>query len=323
MERGGEFAAGTWFVPPVEYWHALRPRDAQASAALRALTDGQAGEIVRAAAQALAEQQAAQAAAGAVDGTSQSRSLVPTADEVVQEIVSRLLPALGDRRLVAGVGALVRAVLRLAESTAAFVAPPVAPKTQSNRINGMFADLKPEHGDDQTLREAVTGITPMQGWSGGETRWASSAADPRREPCAVREAGRRQGPARGLFVRRRPRRLAQRRVHRSGIGPVWTPVLDVLRPLAYRAACPTTTVQHREALLLLLEAIADGPLAVPAGTLREVVLSEPHEKQERVGQVLRRDGRTVVVLGCRSVDRQTGRVNWLALDQIRPAGSAR
>ncbi|WP_109000604.1 hypothetical protein [Streptomyces rishiriensis] len=320
MERGGEFAAGTRFVPPVEYWHALRPRDERASAALRALTDEQAAEIVRAAARALAERQAVLAAAGPVDAASEGRSVVPTADEVVQEIVSRLLPALGDRRLVTGVGALVRAVLRLAESTAAFVAPPVArPTAQSNRVDGMFADLKPEHGDDQTLREAVTGITPMQGWWGGETRWATlrqirsvnhvlsgKPADGKPLPGASRTAGVPDGWRSDEFTV-------------PGIGPVWTPVLDVLRPLAYRAACPTTTVQHREALLLLLEAIADGPLAVPAGLLREVVLSEPHEKQERVGQVLRRDGRTVVVLGCQSVDRQTGRVNWLALEHD-PAG---
>ncbi|MER6414138.1 hypothetical protein [Streptomyces humidus] len=315
MERGGEFAAGTRFVPPVEYWHALRPRDEQASAALRALTDERAGEIVRAAAQALAERQAALAAAGVVDGTSESRSVVPTADEVVQEIVSRSLPALGDRRLVTGVGALVRAVLRLAESTAAFVAPPVArPKAESSRVNGMFADLKPEHGDDQTLREAVTGITPMHGWWGSETCWATlrqiravnhvlsgKPADGRPLPEASRPAGVPDGWRSDEFTV-------------PGSGPVWTPVLDVLRPLAYRAACPTTTVEHREALLLLLEAVADGPLATRSGVLREVVLSEPHERQERVGQVLRRDGRTVVVLDCQSVDRQTGRVNWLALD---------
>ncbi|WP_329407039.1 hypothetical protein OG802_03330 [Streptomyces sp. NBC_00704] len=315
MERGGEFAAGTRLVVPAEYWHALRPRDERGSAALRALTDEQADAIVRAASRALAERQAALAAAGAVDGTSQSRSDVPTADEVVRETVSRLLPALGDDRLVTGVGAIVRAVLRLAESTAAFVTPPVArPKAESNRINGMFADLKPEHGDDQTLREAVTGLSPLQGWWGGEARWATlrqiravnhvlsgKPADGKALPEACRAAGVSEGWRSDEFTV-------------PGIGPVWTPVLDVLRPLAYRAACPTTTVQHREALLLLLEAIADGPLAAPEVGLREVVLSEPYEKQERAGQVLRRDGRTVVVLGCQSIDRQNARVNWLALD---------
>ncbi|MFF1545916.1 hypothetical protein [Streptomyces sp. NPDC058291] len=316
MERGGEFAAGTRFVPPVEYWHALRPRDEEASAALRALSDERAAEIVRAATRALAERQARSTAAGSVDGSAQSRDVVPTADEVVQEIVSRFLPALGDRRLVTGVAALVRAVLRLAESTAAFVAPPVVrSKAQDNRIHGMFADLKPEYGDDRTLREAVTGIAQVQGW-GGETTWSTL-----RQIRAVNQVLSGE-PADGKALPEASRPVGVADGWRSdeftvpGIGPVWTPVLDALRSLAYRAACPTTTVQHREALLLLLEAVAEGPLATPegAGALREVVLSEPYEKQERVGQVLRRDGRTVVVLGCQSVDRQGGRVNWLALD---------
>ncbi|WP_327312941.1 hypothetical protein [Streptomyces sp. NBC_01235] len=320
MERGGEFAAGTRFVPPVGFWHALRPRDERASAVLRALTDEQAAELLRTAARALAERQAKLTAAGAVDGTSQSKAVVPTADEVIQEIVSRALPALGDPRLVTGVAALVRAGLRLAESTASFVAPPAErPKAEPRRVDGMFADFAPEHGDDETLREAATGLVEMQGWWGNETRWSAL-----RQIRAVNHvlSGK---PADGKALAEASRSTGAADGWRSddftvpGIGLVWTPVLDVLRPLAYRAASPTVTEARREALLLLFEAIADGPLAAPAGALRKVVLSEPHEKQERVGQVLRRDGRTVVVLGCQNVDRQAGLVNWLALDHD-PAG---
>ncbi|SHI61897.1 hypothetical protein [Streptomyces sp. 3214.6] len=320
MERGSEFAAGTRFVPPVEFWHALRPRDARASAVLRALTDEQAAGLLRTAAQALDERQAKLAAARAVDGTAESKAVVPAADEVIQEIVSRALPALGDSRLVTGVAALVRAMLRLTESTASFVAPPVErPKAERGRVDGMFADFEPEHGDDETLREATTGLVEVQGWWGNETRWTTlrqiravnhvlSGKQADGKPLA--EASRSAGVADGW-------RSDEFTV--PAIGLVWTPLLDVLRPLAYRAAGPTVTDARREALLLLFEAITDGPLAVPAGALREVVLSEPHEKQERVGQVLRRDGRTVVVLGCQRLDRQAERVDWLALDHD-PAG---
>ncbi|MEV5343255.1 hypothetical protein AB0K93_33000, partial [Streptomyces sp. NPDC052676] len=45
LSRGGEFAAGTRLVPPVDFWHALRPRDEAASALLRALSDAQADEV--------------------------------------------------------------------------------------------------------------------------------------------------------------------------------------------------------------------------------------------------------------------------------------
>ncbi|MEU1193587.1 hypothetical protein [Streptomyces sp. NPDC005859] len=320
MERGGEFAAGTRFVPPVDFWHALRPRDERASAQLRALTDEQAAEVLRTAAEALTRRQAKLAAAKVVDGTSESSAVVPPADEVVQEIVSRALPALGDGNLVLGVAALVRAVLRLGESTAAFVAPPVErPKAERRRVDGMFADLKPEYGDDATLREATTGLTEVHGWWGSEVSWSTL-----RQIRAVNHvlSGK---PADGKALAEAARSTGARDRWSSdeftlpGIGLVWTPMLDVLRPLAYRAASATVTEAHREALLLLFEAITDGPLATTGGALREVVLSEPHEKQERVGQVLRRDGRVVVVLGCQNVDRQAGRVHWLALDHD-PAG---
>ncbi|SER66327.1 hypothetical protein SAMN04487983_102012 [Streptomyces sp. yr375] len=345
MERGGEFAAGTRFVPPVDFWHALRPRDERASAVLRALTDEQAAEVLRAGARALAERQAklAQVAAAGVaeEATRPKRSMgakrstapaataatgtggvtapdqpaVPTADEVLQDVVSRCLPALGDARLRSGVAALAHAVLRLAESLASFVAPPVErPKAAGRRIDGMFADVSPEYGDDETLREATTGLVELHGWWGSERRWnalrqirgvnhvlSGKPADGK----ALADASRSTGVADGW-------RSDEFTV--PGIGLVWPAVLDVLRPLAYRAVTPAVTEAHREALLLLCEAIADGPLVVPGAALREVVLSEPHEKQERVGQVLRRDGRTVVVLGCQNVDRQAGRVHWLALD---------
>ncbi|MEU8574514.1 hypothetical protein [Streptomyces asoensis] len=321
MERGGEFAAGTRFVPPVAFWHALRPRDERASAVLRTLTDERAADLLKAAGQALVRRQEKLAAARLVDGTAEAGAVVPPADEVVREIVAGALPALGDTDLVTGVAALVRAALRLAESTAAFVAPPVErPKAERRRTDGMFADLKPEYGDDATLREATTGLAELHGWWGSDVRWNTL-----RQIRAVNHAlsGK---PADGKVLAEAARAAGSSEGWRSdgftlpGIGLVWTPVLDVLRPLAYRAASATVTDTHREALLLLLEAIADGPLAGAGGALREIVLSEPQDKQERVGQVLRRDGRVVIVLGCQSVDRQSGRVHWLALDHD-PSGA--
>ncbi|CAM5257912.1 DNA-binding protein OS=Streptomyces aurantiogriseus OX=66870 GN=GCM10010251_60810 PE=4 SV=1 [Streptomyces aurantiogriseus] len=345
LERGGEFAAGTRLVPPVDFWHALRPRDESASAILRALSDEQAGELLRTGAQALAERAALVAAAGASAAAASGgrptgastgaavgrpagasaaaaddKPVVPTADEVLREAVSRSLPALTEPHLLTGVASLVRAVLRLAESTAAFVAPPVErPRVDRRRAEGMFSDYSPEYGDDQTLREATADLADQQGWWGGDQRWSAL-----RQIRAVNHvlSGK---PADGKPLPERSRLTATADGWQSddftipGIGLVWLSVLDALRPLAYRAASPALTETHREALLLLFEAVTDGPLAAPGGALREVLLSEPHDKQERVGQVLRRQGRTVVVLGCQNVDRQAGRVNWLALDHD-PAG---
>ncbi|WFE97732.1 hypothetical protein [Micromonospora sp. WMMD987] len=75
------FAAGTRLVPPLEYWHFLRPRDEAGSAALRDVTDAQAGAL-------LAE------AAGLDAGQ-------------VPALVGRHLPQLTAPALVAGVAGLV------------------------------------------------------------------------------------------------------------------------------------------------------------------------------------------------------------------------
>ncbi|MEV6180053.1 hypothetical protein [Streptomyces sp. NPDC052015] len=346
LQRGGEFAAGTPLVPPVDFWHALRPRDEDASAILRALSDEQAGELLRVGAQALAERAALVAAAAASAAATASpaagpassaaaatarstttartdtdKPAVPTADEVVREAVSRALPALTEPHLLTGVASLVRAVLRLAESTASFVAPPVQrPQVDRRRVEGMFADYSPENGDDETLREAVSGLAHLHGWSGSGARYTVL-----RQIRAVNLvlSGK---PADGKPLPARARLTSAVGGWRSedltvpGIGLVWPSVLGALRPLAYRAASPTVTDAQREALLLLFEAITEGPLAAPEGSLREVVLSEPRDQQERAGQVLRREGRTVVVLGCLRVDHQSGRVHWLALDHD-PAGT--
>ncbi|MFJ4623696.1 hypothetical protein [Streptomyces sp. NPDC088812] len=348
LERGGEFAAGTRLVPPVDFWHALRPRDEEASALLRALGDDRAGELLRAGAQALAERAAlvaaaaeasgagaAPAATGAAAGTSavgtpavrvtatgtaDAEPAVPSADTMLQEALSRCLPALTEPHLLAGVASLVRAVVRLEESTAAFVAPPVErPQADRRRTEGMFGDYRPENGDDQTLREAAGGFAHLHGWAGSNPRHAvlrqiravnhvlsGKPADGRPLPAGARLTPAADGWDSDDFTV-------------PGMGLMWPSVLDVLRPLAYRAASPTVTDAHREALLLLFEAITEGPLAAPGGALREIVLSEPLPRQERSGQVLRRDGRTVVVLDCRNVDTQGGRVHWLALDHD-PAG---
>ncbi|GGQ93918.1 hypothetical protein [Streptomyces pilosus] len=322
LQRGGEFAAGTPLVPPVDFWHALRPRDEKASAVLRALSDDQARELLREGARVLAERQARMAAARRANadtdggtGREPDHSGVPSAQETLRTVVARSLPALTEPRILTGVTGLVLAVLRLAESVAAFVEPPARqPGTPSRQVAGMFADYRPENGDDQTLREATAGLAEQHGWWGGGQRWSvlrqiravnhvltGKPAEGKALPAAARLTG----PADGWTSDARTV---------PAEGPAWPSVLDALRPLAYRAASPALTQTHRAALLLLFEAIAEGPLAASGTVLRDVVLSEPRGKQDRAGQVLRRDGRTVVVLGCQSVDHHHQRVNWLALD---------
>ncbi|MFF4472545.1 hypothetical protein ACFYZ3_23645 [Streptomyces sp. NPDC001599] len=341
-ERGGEFAAGTPFVPPVSFWHALRPRDEGSSAVLRAFTDEDAADLLRAAVRALAERQAQVSAAKAADeaagerdadsgaatgaaggASAANRPVVPTADEVVRRLVARALPGLTDKRLLVGVTALVRTTVQIADAVTRFVTPPVEqPKPQRKRTEGMFADYRPEHGDDRTLRAAADGLARMWGSWGGESQWTAL-----RQIRGVNHvlSGK---PADGMRLPERTRRSAlgdgwhsdEHTVPR--IGMIWPELLGVLRPLAYRATAPTLPEAEREALLLLFEALAEGPLAAPGDVVREIVLGEPfdkHRQRERAGQVLRREGRTVVVLGCQNVDMARDRVNWLAVEHD-PAG---
>ncbi|CAL9649166.1 hypothetical protein SUDANB150_06534 [Streptomyces sp. enrichment culture] len=338
-ERGGEFAAGTPFLPPVSFWHALRPRDEGASAVLRAFTDEAAADLLREAARALAERQAQVNAAKAADGAAGdggaqpaaadaapaagNRPVVPSAEDVVRRAVAGALPGLTDERLLVGVAALVRSTVRIVDAVTRFVTPPVEqPKPERKRTEGMFADYRPRHGDDRTLRAAADGLSRMWGSWGGEGQWTAL-----RQIRAVNHvlSGK---PADGTRLPDRTRRSALGDGWHSDeytvprIGMTWPDLLGVLRPLAYRATVPTLPAAEREALLLLFEALAEGPLATPGEGLREIVLGEPHDRhrqQERAGQVLRRDGRTVVVLGCQNVDTARDRVNWLALDHD-PAG---
>ncbi|MER5519288.1 hypothetical protein [Streptomyces sp. NPDC002763] len=315
-ESGGAYAAGTRLVPPVAFWHALRPRDEPGSDVLRALTDEAAGALMRATATALDERRQALARAGQDDT---ARAAVPAADDVALAAVAQSLPGLTDRRLLIGVTSLVRAALRVAESSASLATPPKErPRQPRQRTDGMFADYSPEHGGDRTLHDAVAGVVSLQNaWQSG---WAAL-----RQIRSVNHvlSGR---PADGKPLPGHERLDAVGDGWLSdehtvpGIGAIWPAVLGALRPLAYRAASPALADVQREPLLLLFEALAEGPLPGLGTTLREVVLSEPHDKQQRTGQVLRRDGRTVVILGCQSVDVRLDQVEWLALDHD-PSGA--
>ncbi|MFJ5972380.1 hypothetical protein [Streptomyces sp. NPDC093060] len=315
-ERGSEFAAGTRLVPPLPFWHALRPRDEQGSAVLRALTDEQAAELLRVTALALDGRRQALERAGSDEA---AKAAVPSADHVALGAVALALPGCTDGRLLTGVTSLVRVTLRLTESATTFADPPRERPQKAGENEEMFADYRPRHGDDRTLHDALSGVAGLHGWWYGE-RWSVL-----RQIRAVNHVLSGE-PAEGGRLPDREQLAAlgdgwlsdERTI--PGIGMVWPPALGVLRALAHRAASPALSDARREPLLLLLEAVAEGPLAAAGGALREIVLCEPHDKQQRAGQVLRRDGRTVVVLGCQSIDSERDRVRWLALDHD-PSGA--
>ncbi len=89
-----KFARGTGILPPLSFWHHLRPRDPRGSAALRALTDERATALL--------------AGAAGLDRAG------------VGELVARELPELTHPALVAGVAGVVRQAAKRAATLAEF-----------------------------------------------------------------------------------------------------------------------------------------------------------------------------------------------------------
>ncbi|MFF9576560.1 hypothetical protein ACF1BA_15250 [Streptomyces rubiginosohelvolus] len=319
---GGNDAAGTPYVPPAVYWHALRPRDEQGSATLRKLTEARAHELFDEVAAAVVRHLNAFRAVEEYTG--------PSSQEMSQEAVARILPEVSDVRLLAGVTAIVRNAVDRAVAVAQYLEPPAPaqPVTPRNtaRTQGMFFDHEPEHGDDTTLRAATAwGAEKVRGsWYGGGSRWTAI-----RQILAVNHVLGGEpafGPPTPSKVPFTPVDGWQRDEYTvPGESLAWTPLLDKLPELAYRAASEATSAEHRAGLIVLLEALAAGPLADPAGTVRRVELVEPldaaapgrtgrPEAVHRLGQVLRKGPRTVVVLANHGRNSRDDAARWLALD---------
>ncbi|MFH8435551.1 hypothetical protein ACH4A3_10045 [Streptomyces sp. NPDC018007] len=319
---GGGDAAGTPYVPPVAYWHALRPRDEQGSAALRKLTDDRGQELFDA------------VAAAVVQHARESRAVEkytgPSAWEMSEEAVARVLPEVSDERLLTGVTAVAWNAVDRAVEVIRYLDPPApaqpATPQHTARTKGMFFDHEPEHGDDTTLRAATAwGSEQMRGsWWGGGSRWTAI-----RQILAVNHvlggepAFGPPPPSKVPFTPVDGWRRDEYTV--PGDSPAWAPLLDKLPELAYRAASEATLPGHRAGLLVLLEALAAGPLADPAGTVRRVVLVEPldtaapgrtgrPEAVHRLGQVLRKGPRTVVIIADQGRNSRDDAARWLALD---------
>ncbi|MFF2860835.1 hypothetical protein ACFVSX_13155 [Streptomyces rubiginosohelvolus] len=319
---GGNDAAGTPYVPPAVYWHALRPRDEQGSTILRKLTEARAHELFDEVAAAVVRHLNAFRAVEEYTG--------PSSQEMSQEAVARILPEVSDVRLLAGVTAIVRNAVDRAVAVAQYLEPPApaqsATPRNTARTQGMFFDHEPEHGDDTTLRAATAwGAEKVRGsWYGGGSRWTAV-----RQILAVNHVLGGEpafGPATPSKVPFTPVDGWQRDAYTVPCESLaWTPLLDKLPELAYRAASEATSAEHRAGLLVLLEALAAGPLADPAGTVRRVELVEPlhaaapgrtgrPEAVHRLGQVLRKGPRTVVVLANHGRNSRDDAARWLALD---------
>ncbi len=119
---GDAFADGTPLVPPLRYWHALRPRDERGSAALRAVTVADADALLAAVA----------------------------AGRTPQEAVAAALPAITHPALVKGVTAVVALAATYAERVARFA--------EKARRPVAAAPLVARFARDGVLNEALGGL---------------------------------------------------------------------------------------------------------------------------------------------------------------------
>ncbi|MET8980104.1 DNA-binding protein [Streptomyces sp. NPDC004539] len=116
----GDFAAGTPILPPLAYWHCLRPRDVRGSEALRRVSDETARELLRA------------------------RELT--------DAVGELLPEVTDAALRAGVVGVLRYAVEQQEVLDAASARLTA------ELAGVQEDEGPAGPSDRVLREALSGF---------------------------------------------------------------------------------------------------------------------------------------------------------------------
>ncbi|MFC6594255.1 DNA-binding protein [Kitasatospora paranensis] len=224
----GTFAEGTLILPPMRYWHCLRPRDPQGSAALRRIDADTAAGLLK--------------AAGAAD---------PKKPEELTAAVRALLPAVGDDALAAGIAGVVRFAAAQQQSLDAVA------KRLADRLAGVGEPAAPTGPTDHRLRAALSGLGCVGSWYGNaQARYTAAQLDflaaacrPDAEPAAPGTLHL-DGPA-----------LPYARID-------WLRLPELAGPVALRAAAPVGADEDRAALAELLHALDGLGLTTPEGAAR-------------------------------------------------------
>lgn len=242
-DRFPPYARGTAVVPPVGWWHCLRPRDEEVSKILRGVTDEQGRALL----------------AAAKDG--------PAA-------VQQVLPAITDPRLIAGVAGVVGVAALCAQAISELPLP------------GEPAALEPVAVDrisDVVTASALAGICTRTGayesaFSFNQALLADTSAVAALESAMAAFS---DSPDRAQS-------FASSRVD-------WTCLVGGLGAVALRAASPATSVEHRAALVALLEAAVGTPL-LEKDRWRTLLLSQESEQDLPIGAVIKTSGGSAVVV---------------------------
>ncbi|GAA1197087.1 DNA-binding protein [Kitasatospora gansuensis] len=222
----GLFAEGTPILPPMRYWHCLRPRDLTGSLALRRLDDGTAAALLKAGVESTAS-------------TEQSDGL-PAA-------VAALLPEVRDEALLKG----VTGVLRYAAAQQA-VLDAVAARL-AEELAGSPAVAAPTGPGDQGLHVGLSGLGVLR------YRWGTLTTHQIAEQLAfLATVARPDAPATPAG------RLHPDGQPLPYIGIGWENLGGLVEPAALRAVSGTVPAEERETLAWLAQTL-DG-LGLGAGS---------------------------------------------------------
>ncbi|MCE0539100.1 hypothetical protein LWF15_26725 [Kineosporia rhizophila] len=256
---GSEYAKGTAYVPPLAFWHALRPRDEKGSAALRSITVEQARALLDAARRGKAE-----------------------------KAVRKVLPQITGERLALGVAGVVELALAQVERLEALPRPvntavveTASPPPAATEI-GEKGELPaapapvgvqvPSSVPDTDLRRAFGGLTTHRSYYWGSHHNSGESAIASLRGVVETLAGQ---PRKGLLAKLGvgAKKLAGLESGVAQTSVDWTLAVGGLGALALRAALVTTAVEDRPALAALLAAIAETPLAEADGRWRRLTLT--------------------------------------------------
>ncbi|MER5265400.1 hypothetical protein ABTZ99_25300 [Actinosynnema sp. NPDC002837] len=251
------YATGTPFVPPLDWWHLLRPRDEAGSAALRGVSREAVDRMLAAARE-----------EGPDRRTVRERltALVEGERGGLAGVVAAELPGLTHPALISGVVDLVRGAAEVERSYRRYGEIAEAARA----VDPVLAPTGPVVSEDE--------VNAALHWFGGYRSYNSRGLVPTGLPAltaALAEAVARP-EARALPVSNAAR---------------WFDALPHLAALAHRAASPLTPDDQRAALALVLRCVADAGLADGAGhwrTLGVVVDKGQAAVKDRVVPV--RDG---------------------------------
>ncbi len=264
-DRGSAHAAGTRLMPPLWYWHALRPRDERGSAALRAVTDADAAALL-----------------AAVRG-----------GESADAAVARLLPAVTDEALAQGVSGLVTETARCAERISW-----LAERAHHKGDTGQHDTPAVRHAYDSVLREATKSLSGPQHFYGFYHRYGRDEQD----TTAIEQVtalSRVLGP--GTPVDRSgPKSTGV--AWPTLIGP-GTAALALRATAATTEDAHRAALLEFLDTVLAVRAGDDAVLVDPRGRLRSVELKTSHkDRPERGGEVRTAGARRLLIVGCRRVE---------------------